>query len=216
MTDLDEDVLYEAVELSKAVFSSTENTFERDYDGDVEEYMLVEDMRNRIEIATLDSGGMIYPEKLPDFEELGGKEALKAFYSIRQGEEVDVPEVFYEEGLVEGSENGVFYGENALPYLLVIDEAERIHAPQKLDSEVLKPEHDDQELLDAELVESESYSDTESDELNSKSPRDEVEQSSQEPEEENNADNNEVDEEEESDKVEELSEIWDNVTGSGS
>lgn len=130
MQDLDDEVVYEAVELSKAVFSSDEEVFRESYDGEVEAYMLIQDLRNRIEIATMDSGGMIYPEELESFEGFGvdPEDAVEFFYGVGGDYDLnsDIPEDFQDAGLVEFSDDEVFYGENAFPYLVLLDEAERI------------------------------------------------------------------------------------------
>lgn len=197
MGDMEEMVfepeLYEAVELSKPVFSKGREVFEGSYDGDVEAYMLVQDIRNRIEVGTMDSGEMVYPEDLPDLDELGGEEAAEIFYSLGSEDYDidDVPEEFFDEGLVREEEDEVFYGENAFPYLLILDEAERIVEPKVFEAEVVEPEDTgEEEYFEAEVIE-------EDEEVSRTDNEEEV------PE--------EVSSEE---KVDELSEIWDNVTGS--
>lgn len=131
MQDLDDEVVYEAVELSKAVFSTGDEVFGENYDGEVEAYMLIQDLRNRVEIATMDSGGMVYPENLENFEDFDAdaEKAVEFFYGVGEegyDPESELAEVFEEAGLVEFSCGGVFYGENAFPYLMLLDEAERI------------------------------------------------------------------------------------------
>jgi hypothetical protein len=130
MTEPGDEVVYEAAELSKAVFSSGEEVFRENYDGDAGNYMLVQDLRNRIEIATMDSGEMVYPEELESFEEFeaDSEEAVRFFYGVGEDYDLDqdLAEVFEGSGLVESSGGDFFYGENAFPYLLLVDEAERI------------------------------------------------------------------------------------------
>lgn len=201
MTGLEEDVVYEAIELSGAVFSEGKDVFDREYDGRVEAHMLVEDMRNRIELATMDSGEMVYPEDLSGFDELGGEEVVREFYGFEAGEDVELPEILYEEGLVEETREGVFYGENALPYLLVVDEAERVlESPQELGIEV--EESFDEDSVEAVDEDSEEELESEPVELGV----------------EGDGGDNEIGDEvgEGGDKVDELSRIWDEVAGSGS
>lgn len=201
--------LYEAVELSKAVFSEGKEVFEEDYDGDIEAYMLVQDVRNRVEVATMDSGKMVYPENLPDIDELGGIEDADIFYSLgsQDYEKSDLPERFFAEGLVEEENGDLFYGENAFPYLLLLDEAENIVEPESFEADVVETgdsrDSGEKDYFEAEVLEedgSEDYSEEDA----------EVEKSG----------SDEKIEEEVSgrvsreDKVSELSEIWDDVAGS--
>lgn len=208
MSGLSDDVVYEAVELSEAVFSDGEAVFNRDYDGEIGAYMVVEDVRNRIEVATMDAGEMVYPEELLGFEELGGEEAVEIFYSIEPGEDVDVPDVFLEAGLVEEADGDIFYGENALPYLFLIDEAEKVFEPIYHDAEVIEPD-EGPEYFEAEVLdqgkEDPSFEKQEV-EPGSGSRKDESDVSEGE----------EAVSVEEEDKLEELSRIWDDVSGSGS
>jgi hypothetical protein len=121
----EDEILEEAVQLSEAVLSEGRSYFEHGYSGELETYMIVEDIRNRIEMATLDSGEMVYPEDVPSLEELGGEEAARV---LRDNplEPGDYREVFEEKGLVEVQEEEVNYTREAFAYFLLFDEAERL------------------------------------------------------------------------------------------
>lgn len=201
MAGLEDEVVYEAVELSGAVFSEGRDVFDSQYDGELDAYLLVEDVRNRIEVATMDSGEMVYPEDLPGFEELGGEEVVRQFYGLEGGRDVDLPGILYEEGLVEETREGVFYGENALPYLLVVEEAERVlESSQELGGEV----EESLEQYSVEAVDEDSEEELESEPVEAGVGDD--------------GGDKEVDDEvgEDVDKVDELSRIWDDVAGSES
>jgi DNA-binding transcriptional regulator GbsR (MarR family) len=143
----DQEVLEEAVELSQAVFSSGQTYFESEYDGLLDEYIIIEDVRNRIESATMDIGDPVYPADLEPFDsfESEGENYAGIFGMVEPGmdlsgfaDALDISEGYASKlvgeledaGLVETSGNTsakeYFYGEEALPYLMVLDEAERL------------------------------------------------------------------------------------------
>ena len=148
MSELNDDIAYEAVELSDAVFSRGREVFNEDYDGLVENYFVIEDLRNSIEAAMMDKGGEIpYMDELPSFSDLGYKETswVKVFdyldpessygdlADISEFTEGHIPNVvskLEDEEMVNSVEKqfsrDVFYGEKAFPYLRIISEAKRL------------------------------------------------------------------------------------------
>jgi hypothetical protein len=113
----DDKILEEAIELSEAVLSEGRSYFENGYGGELETYMIVEDLRNRIEMATLDSGEMVYPEEVPGLEELGGREAAE----VLRGNPLEPGD--YREVFEDGEVN---YTRDAFAYFLLFDEAKRL------------------------------------------------------------------------------------------
>jgi hypothetical protein len=190
----EDEILEEAIELSEAVLSEGRSYFENGYSGELETYMIVEDIRNRIEMATLDSGEMVYPEDIPGLEELGGREAAEVLRkkSLEPG---DYREVFKEQGIIEVRDGEVNYTREAFAYFLLFDEAERL--VEEDFSEGAGGEVEDEPLPEA-LGEEEAYNS-------------EVEDSEGDQEEvEGNAKDEEPGESE--DKVEELERIWKDVS----
>lgn len=219
MDSFSDGVVPETVELSEAVLSQGREVFEEDYDGDIEAYMLVQDVRNRVEIATMDSGEMVYPEDLPGLDELGGVEAAEVFYSLgSQGyEKDDLPEGFFAEGLVEEESGDLFYGENAFPYLLVLGEAESIVEPEVVESgNSEEKDYLEAEVVDEGISDKEEVFETDAEVVESNSEEYSEDTGVEEP----GSDETGGDKEESSedisheDKVDELSRIWDGILGS--
>lgn len=127
MQDYSQELLYEALQLSESVFSEGEDVFQNVYDGEVSDYVIIEDIRNRIISETLEEGNIIYPEELDGFEDLGGEEAVRFFYDAEfngsEGisQELEVPSEL--EDVVDVGDGSVSYEVEALPYLLIVEEA---------------------------------------------------------------------------------------------
>jgi hypothetical protein len=137
-------VVSEAAELSAAVFSGGEEFFEEEYSGEVGNYILVTDLKGRIETALMDTSGEIpYLDELQGFTDFGydAESAAEVFYSVEPGmsysdlagdsglkepEVKDLIQGFEDEGLVDNTDDGFFYGGKAFPYLMVLDEAEAV------------------------------------------------------------------------------------------
>jgi DNA-binding transcriptional regulator GbsR (MarR family) len=148
MNGVSGEVVSEAVKLSEAVFCYDEEDFEESYGGEADGFLVVEDLKSRIDEALIDSGGDVpYLDDLPSFPNLGydAESWARVFYSVEpgvsQGDLADASDFsashvgsvldgLESEGLVESRGSGrgkkYFYGENALPYLMVFSEAERI------------------------------------------------------------------------------------------
>lgn len=148
MNGFSDDVVSEAVEISEAVFSDDRRVFEDEYDGEVDDYLLIRDLRSRIEEAMMDTDlGVPYMDELPSFEDFGydADSWAHVFYSVEPdvshegladvsgfsaSHVSNVVEDFEQAGLIEseGKERRkkYFYGENALPYLMVFQEAETV------------------------------------------------------------------------------------------
>lgn len=193
---VEDEVLEEAVELSEAVLSDGQSYFEREYNGELETYMIVEDIRNRIEVATLDSGEMVYPEDIPDLEELGGLEAARV---LRDNplEPGDYREAFEEKGVVEAEEGEVRYTRDSFAYFLLFDEAER------LVEEEFREDADEEICTEDSLrpgAEVDRAGDEKAYQEDSGNQEEDLEES------------NETSQEESQDKVEELESIWEDVS----
>ncbi len=183
MTGLSDGVVSEAVELSEAVFSDGRESFEDSYDGEIDDYMLIQDLRNRIDEAMMDTDGKIpYMDDLPSFSDLGHDEDswARVFYSLTPDtsyrELADVSEFsvdsmsnviggLKDEGLIEATgttrSKKYFYGEKALPYLMLLSEAEMILEDGEADtfsgerSQEVEPEVEQEPDLDVNRSDSE-------------------------------------------------------------
>lgn len=170
----DERVISEVVELAEAVFSDGDEYFENGYDGSVEDYIIINDLKNRIEEATMDAGEMAYPEELEPFDEFFGAAETSAavFYHVSPdmqlsdfSETLDISESHVssilgeleEYGLVESEGNTrgkeYFYGENALPYLMLFSEVDYLTADtdtEVVDDQLPEPEETGNQVEDVE------------------------------------------------------------------
>lgn len=148
MSECSEEVISEAVELCEAVFYMGETEFEESYEGKLDSYRELKDMRKRIEEGIKDSGGDEYRLSiLPSFSDLGDRSEAWAsvFYSLSPDASYD--DFVESSGFSRGHMNKVlsdleeeclmtsiggerhksyFYGENAFPYLMILSEAEKI------------------------------------------------------------------------------------------
>jgi hypothetical protein len=194
----EDEILEEAVQLSEAVLSEGRSYFENGYSGELETYMIVEDIRNRIEMATLDSGEMVYPEDIPGLEELGGREAAEVLWE-NPFEPGDYKKVFEEHGVLEAEDGEVNYTRDAFAYFLLFDEAKRLVEEDFSQGtgggeETMVEEEPVPEAVEEEEVYQEEAEDPEGGQEES-----EVGVEDEEPD-------------ESEDKVEELERIWENVS----
>lgn len=147
MNEFNQDLCYEVAELSKAVFSDDKEVFD-DYKGEVDDYGRIKELRNQIREA-LGEIGEETPQldELPSFQDFGYDEESWAsvFYCLQPNTShkklaessdfsrnymSDVLGSLQDESLVESigdtRSTKYFYGERALPYLMLFSGAEKI------------------------------------------------------------------------------------------
>lgn len=144
MDKLTDEIIAEASELTVAVFDKDETGFEEGYEGGQGSYLLVEDLKARIDEAYLDSSnGLVSYEDLPDFSdfEYDTETVGQVFYRLEP--DPDIGELseksgltrsavegliddFQDAGLVEEENGKFFYAEPGLSYFKVLGEAELV------------------------------------------------------------------------------------------
>lgn len=147
MKEFNQDLCYEVAELSKVVFSDDKEGFD-EYQGEIDDYGRIEELRNHIREA-LGEIGEETPQldELPSFRDFGYDEGSWAEVFYRLNPDASYRELaeksdfsfrhignvignLQHEDLVETAgdtrSTEYFYGENALPYLMLFSEAEEI------------------------------------------------------------------------------------------